>query len=156
MQRKIDKFEMYRTGCEFSDCADFCINLDNVQKYNAKVITPAIVNAAFACEVFLKLLLHIHNTSYKKNHKLKGLFELLPENLKIRIKFECLKKYGELKNCFGIEYLDNISDAFNKWRYNYEYDWSQSRVMKIETGFLFVFKDVLKEQFKDCYFYGVI
>ena len=156
MQRKINKFEMYRTGCEFSDCADFCLNTPNSQAYNIFYVTPATVNAAFAWELFLKLLLNLTQIEYNRVHKLKDLFDVLPDNIRENIKTATIEKYGQWKNSWNIEILDNISNAFNDWRYNYEHDWSKSAMMKIELEFLFAFKDALKEQFKDCSFYEVI
>lgn len=156
MQRKINKFEMYRTGCEFSDCAVFCLNTPNSQAYNIFYVTPATVNAAFACELFLKLLLNLNQIEYNRVHKLKDLFDVLPDNIRENIKTATIEKYGQWKNSWNIEILDNISNAFNDWRYNYEHDWSKSAMMKIELEFLFAFKDALKEQFKDGSFYEVI
>lgn len=147
MQRKIDEFEMYRTACEFSDSADLCLNTEN----DSLCITPIVVNAAFACEIFLKLLLHIKYIRYRRTHDLKILFELLPEDLKDKVKYCCVKRYGQWLDCFNFEYLKNISNAFSDWRYNYEHDWLKSAMMKIELEFLIAFKDSLKEQFNDIF-----
>ena len=147
MQRKIDEFEMYRTACEFSDSADLCLNTEN----NSLCITPIVVNAALACEIFLKLLLHFKYIRYRRTHDLKILFELLPEDLKDNVKYCCVKRYGQWLDCFNLEYLKNISNAFSDWRYNYEQDWSKSAMMKIELEFLIAFKDSLKEQFNDIF-----
>lgn len=148
MKQKIDEIEMYRTGCEFSNCADLCYNM----QIKSLCITPVIVNANFACEIFLKLLLRQNQIEYNRVHKLKDLFDILPDNIRENIKTTTIEKYGQWKNIWNIELLDNISNAFYEWRYNYEYDWSKSAVMKIETGFLIAFKDSLKEQFNDSYF----
>lgn len=148
MKQKIDEIEMYRTGCEFSNCADLCYNM----QIESLCITPVIVNATFACEIFLKLLLRQNQIEYNRVHKLKDLFDILPDNIRENIKTTTIEKYGQWKNIWNIELLDNISNAFYEWRYNYEYDWSKSAVMKIETGFLIAFKDSLKEQFNDSYF----
>ena len=152
MKQKIDEIEMYSTGCEFSNCADLCYNM----QIESLCVIPVIVNAAFACEIFLKLLLRQNQVEYNRVHKLKDLFDILPDNIRENIKTATIEKYGQWKNIWNIELLDNISNAFYEWRYNYEHDWSKSAVMKIETGFLMAFKDSLKEQFKDTYFYEVI
>ena len=52
---------MFRHACAFSDCADFALkefrpDIVDVAWYT----TPAIVNSAFACEVFLKTLILFH------------------------------------------------------------------------------------------------
>lgn len=156
MNKKIDVFEMYRTAREFSDCADFCLkqhdNTDGILFY----VTPAAVNAAFACEIYLKLLLYLNNIDYKKIHTLKGLFNLLPENIKADVKYHTVMNFGQWRDSFGFELLDNISNVFNELRYIYERDWSKSGTMRIETGFLIAFRNALQEQFKGYYFYEVI
>ena len=54
---KMDAFEMFRTGCNFSDCADLCLKgQDRAPESNLAYITPAIVNASYFCGVFLELL----------------------------------------------------------------------------------------------------
>ena len=75
----------------------------------------------------------------------------MPDNIRKNIKTATIKKYGQWKNIWNIELLDNISNAFYEWRYNYEHDWLKSAVMKIEIGFLMAFKDSLKEQFNDIF-----
>ena len=60
---KIDEVEMFRVGCGFSDCANFCLAEQDKQLL---YIPPAVVNAAFACEVFLKLLLHFSQITLEK------------------------------------------------------------------------------------------
>ena len=147
MNKNIDEFEMYRTACEFSESVDLCLNTQN----NSLCMTPIIINAAFSCELFLKLLLHIKCIRYKKTHDLKILFELLPEDLKNKVKYCCVKRYGQWLDYCNLEYLKNISNVFSDWRYNYEHDWSKSAVMKVELGFLIAFKDALKVQFKDIF-----
>lgn len=147
MKQKIDGIEMYHTGCEFSNCADLCYNM----QIESSCIIPVIVNAAFACEIFLKLLLRQNQIEYNRVHKLKDLFDILPDNIQKNIKTATIKKYGQWKNIWNIELLDNISNAFYEWRYNYEHDWLKSAVMKIEIGFLMAFKDSLKEQFNDIF-----
>lgn len=67
------------------------------------------------------------------------------------MKYCCVKRYGQWLDCFNLEYLKNISNAFSDWRYNYEQDWSKSAMMKIELEFLIAFKDSLKEQFNDIF-----
>ena len=66
---KMDAFEMFRTGCKFSDCADLCLKgQDRAPESNLAYITPAIVNASFSCEVFLKLLLQHEGKDIHKIH----------------------------------------------------------------------------------------
>lgn len=139
--------QMFRHACAFSDCADFAMKeydpgITNVEWYT----TPAIVNSAFACEVFLKALLIYHNIAVKKAHKLKELYELLPAEDKARIKqdtlIECPIGWND---GFGLERLEQISDAFVKWRYNYEIVSGKTGSMQIDIGFLNAFRNALRD-----------
>ena len=139
--------QMFRHACAFSDCADFAKKefdpgITNVEWYT----TPAIVNSAFACEVFLKALLLYYNIPVKNEHKLKDLYELLPQNDKEQIKQETLIKYPVgWKDGFGLERLEHISDAFVKWRYNYEHVPGKKGSMHIDIGFLNAFRNTLRD-----------
>lgn len=143
----LDCQQMFRHACAFSDCADFAMKefdpgITNVEWYT----TPAIVNSAFACEVFLKTLIQYNNIPLKKEHELKELYELLPEDDKEWIKQETLIKYPVgWKDGFGIERLLNISDAFVKSRYNYEYVPKKRGSMQIDIGFLNAFRNTLRD-----------
>lgn len=139
--------EMFRVACTFCECADmaqekFQHDTADIGFYN----TPSIVNSAFACEVFMKAILKFKQIKTPKTHKLKELYDTLPDELRERIKQNvscgCL---GIWRDCFGLEYLDEISNAFVEWRYSYEHDWSKCGSMKIHTGFLNRFRDTLRE-----------
>ena len=146
MNSNIDEFEMFRVGCGFSDCANFCLAEQEKQKPQLLLYTtPAIVNAAFACEVFLKLLLHFSQIKLEKIHYLNDLFENLPVDIKQEVKERTINKYGKWKNIWNQEYISQISKAFMEWRYIYEHDWSKSSVKEIEIGFLLAFRDSLQE-----------
>ena len=101
-----DLVGMYLQAITFLDCACLCNETSGLEKGSARSIylgTPVIVNCAFACEIFLKLLLEFNNVKYKKQHGLKELFDLFPEeyyNLQIDQTFlfvfcEILKKESE-------------------------------------------------------------
>ena len=146
MNSTIDAFEMFRTGCEFADCADFC--LKEASTPHPKFLSyasPVVVNATFACEVFLKLLLYWNGIEGKKIHKLKDLFEKLPNNMQIGLKNSVILRYGRWNDVWGVDCLDNVTDAFVIWRYSYEHDWGKSTQMHIDLGFLIAFRDSLKE-----------
>ena len=146
MNSTIDDFEMFRTGCEFADCADFCLKATSAPHPEFLFYaSPAVVNAAFACEVFLKLLLRWNGITEKKIHKLKDLFEKLPVNTQLILKNSVVSRYGKWTDVWGFDYLDNVTDAFVTWRYNYEHDWSKSSQIHIDLGFLIAFRDALKE-----------
>ena len=67
----VDITEMYYTACKFSNCADFCIReQEEKETFQYLYDDPAIVNAAFSCEVFLKLLLRLEQIDCQKSHNL--------------------------------------------------------------------------------------
>lgn len=139
-----DLIGMYLQGNTFLDCACLCNETAEAEKDIARSIylgTPVIVNCAFACEIFLKLLLEKHNVEYKKCHGLKELFELLPDEIKKNINNYLLQSYGSLKDVNGFDLLEMYSNAFIEWRYSYE-----KFNMQIEPEFLFVFCDIVKKE----------
>lgn len=134
--------QMFRHACAFADCSDFALeklphgSID-IEWYS----TPAIVNSAFACEVYLKALLRFYAIPVKKEHGLKEFFELLPEKTKQWIKQTVLIiSGGKWTDSFGLDMLDSISNAFVEWRYVYEYS-----KMQIDIGFLAAFRNALRE-----------
>ena len=143
---EMDAFEMFRTGCNFSDCADLCLKEQNhAPESNLAYITPAIVNAAFSCEVFLKLLLQHEGKDIHKIHKLNDLYAKLSEDIQMELKEKTILRYGKWSDIWGRTYLEQIANAFVEWRYSYEHDWTKSASMQIEVGFLIAFKNSLKE-----------
>ena len=141
----VDIAEMYYTACKFSDCADFCMR-ELVEKETFQYLydDPAIVNAAFSCEVFLKLLLHLEQIDCKKSHKLKQLFELLPPEMMKIVRYQTTQKCGYWKDVWDQEILSQVSDAFEKWRYFYEIDRAKSGSIHFDIGFLLAFRDALR------------
>jgi hypothetical protein len=134
--------EMFRHACAFSDCADFALQVVCQDKtVTGCNPTPAVVNSAFACEVYLKALLKYYDIPVKKEHRLKELYELLPEKAREWIKLTVTNYYGQWSDWLGRELLENISNAFTDWRYSYESD----RLMSIYHGFLTTFRDTLRE-----------
>lgn len=137
----LDCREMFRYACDFLYCADLCRTAwrkgDEVTRLR---IAPEAVNFAFSCELFLKTLLLFNEIPYKRKHKLEELFNELPKKYQLKIQEQCLLKYGGEKDPFGLSFLSNVSDAFEKWRYCYEYD-----SLRLEIGFLQVLAKVLRE-----------
>ena len=149
---KMDAFEMFRTGCNFSDCADLCLKeQDRAPESNLAYITPAIMNAAFSCEVFLKLLLQHEGKDIHKIHKLNDLYAKLSEDIQMELKEKTILRYGKWSDIGGRPYLEQISNAFVECRYSYEHDWTESAIMQIEVGFLIEFKNSLKELCSDLF-----
>lgn len=144
MSASLDVVEMYFTACKFSECADLCQH-EGEKKGVLGVLyaTPAVVNAAFACEVFLKLLLHSEEIEIPREHRLQALYNKLPDELKERIRGDVVRRCGQWKDAFGMECLKSVSDAFATWRYNYEHDWHKSVTLRIDIAFLMALKSAL-------------
>ncbi len=83
--------------------------------------TPFIVNKAFACEIYLKLILLENNINFKdlkgKNgHKLWELYSKTNSDFKANLeKTMASKKFANID-----DKIKNISEAFINWRYIYE------------------------------------
>ena len=139
--------EMFRHACAFSDCADIVIEkATNKQIVIGVYDIPAGVNSAFACEVFLKAMLSINQIHYEKAHDLKTLFNLLPQKVHDYVKSETMDNFGGMWfNAFGLEYIDNVSKAFVEWRYIYEHNFLMNGSVSFEHGFLWVFRNALRE-----------
>lgn len=75
---------------------------------------PAIVNAAFSCELYLKYL-----TVIKREHKLKPLFDSLNNATKNRIKNNVSKSLDQKIFNFDM-LLERASNVFVSWRYIFE------------------------------------
>jgi len=75
-------------------------------------IIPSVVNATFACELYLKGMLDKNNIDFPYKHDLKILFNLLPCD--IRNKIECV---FQDENIDFEKELDKAKDLFIDWRY---------------------------------------
>ena len=77
---------------------------------------PAVVNTAFACELFLKALIATEDTKEIKGHRWERLFDALSENLKKEI-LHHPKMDG--RSNFKEE-LVSAGKIFSDWRYTFE------------------------------------
>lgn len=109
-------------------------------------IYPFIVNKAFSCEVYLKLLLKNYKFDINslKNYERHNLFKLY-ENTTTEFKEEMFdyffKIYGKDANKEFIEkQIYNISDVFKHWRYIYEH---VNEFNEVNNGFLNIFCNYL-------------
>ena len=118
MTAKMDAFEMFRTGCNFSNCADLCLKEQACvpESNNLSYIIPAIVNAAFSCEIFLKLLLQHEGEDIHRIHKLNDLYAKLSQDTQVELKKKTIFRYGKWSDIWGRPYLEQISNAFVEWR----------------------------------------
>ena len=145
--KTFDCREMFRHACTFCECADMA--LDKLQHDTADIgfyISPATINSAFACEVFMKTMLKYQEISVPQTHKLRELYDLLPSAVKELIYQNVSGGYRDLwTNIWGRDYLDDISNLFVESRYSYEYDWSEGVTKDIHIGFLNCFRNALRD-----------
>ncbi len=136
--------QMFRHACAFAECADMALEKENHETADIEsYFTPATVNSAFACEVYLKALLLFYDIKIGKQHKIKELYEMLPEQAKNGIRSEITNTYdGKWYDLFWLESLEHISDAFVEWRYYYE---NLEQTHEIRLIFLTTFRDALRE-----------
>jgi len=107
-------FTVFDQARNFKIAAERCFEVRplNEKQFECLMI-PAIVNASFACELFLKAIIDARGTIRKKEHSLKELFGLLPYQDNESIK-------ENLEDADFLAELDAISDSFVKWRYLHE------------------------------------
>jgi len=122
----LDPCRMFKHACAFVDCAKYCeIEPNNIEYRTQSHTVAGIVNSAFACEVFIKSLLAFHGMTVEKlkGHNLNRLWaKFKAEDCETAcLVEESMRRWfnSENKNMF-VELLDNISDAFEHWRYIYE------------------------------------
>ncbi len=146
-EKGFDCQEMFMHACTFCECADLAFQKGHHDTAPIGFYSmPASVNSAFACEVFLKAILKWYDIQQPKSHKLKDLYEAMPEKIRSFVKRNVLKNYGGIwKDWLGREHLEVLSNAFQDFRYIYEYDFSKNGSLYIETSFLTVFRDALRD-----------
>ncbi|EAE8422331.1 hypothetical protein A0006_13595 [Listeria monocytogenes] len=142
----LDSCRMFEHACAFVDCAKYCeIEPNNIEYRMQSHTVSGIVNSAFACEVFIKSLLVFHGMTVEKlrGHNLKKLWdEFKAEDCETACLVEERMRgwfNSENENMFD-ELLDNVSDAFEYWRYIYE-----KQDGNINLNFLRGFRDLLRE-----------
>lgn len=136
-------YEKYLQANAFAKSADILIDIvhnDAIKAEEFMLYRPAIVNYAFACELYLKALLT--GKEIGRIHDLEKLWDKLSIDIRERIDNKIKNKYGKVENDFGIPYIKQIAKAFNDWRYCYE----KVETLIIDEWFLFEFKDRLKEE----------
>lgn len=149
-----------------------------IENYAVKqnMYTHAVIIKAFASELYLKGILLIHDKTWGKNtHKLKNLYDLLPEEIKMMIKKNTEKELIKLNNnknnksffpiiihdpitdneivkikSFGVA-LEIISNNFVNLRYNFDKLDSDKNVNIILYSFIDTFEKVLKKTAYDIY-----
>lgn len=138
---RYDSIQMFRHACAFADCAEIIGHTpQSVVDRTKWYIAPKVANMAFACEIYLKTLLFYNKISYIKEHKMENLYALLPETYKEIIEQETLQRYGKTKDAFGFDYIDGVSDAFQKWRYSFEFTH-----LRIEVDYIRMLCELLRD-----------
>lgn len=117
---------LYRNGLDFQKAAERCLNMEEtgtlhiIDEQGMQILpAPAVVNAAFACEMFLKALILRSGQQYPTNrngHNLKFLFDMLPETIKSKVCHCCIPNDPEAENKF-ISFLSRHSKDFVDIRY---------------------------------------
>ena len=105
------------------------------------MIIPVVVNAAFACELYLKYLLIVQG--WKKNcytHDLKLLFGKLDEYTQDKVR--------EKADIFlWDQFLEEASLAFEKWRYAHQWNYISISIEDL-MKFAKALREVAEENYK--------
>jgi len=111
-------------------------------------VFPFIVNKAFACEVYLKLLLTHQGFDFKmlkptERHNLFLLYKNTDTYFKQNFYSYFASTFGEKATVDFLESeIEQISNVFVKWRYIYE---NITEAQSVNSGFLNAFCDYLNE-----------
>ncbi|MGH1379275.1 MAG: HEPN domain-containing protein [Alphaproteobacteria bacterium] len=118
---------------------DFFKSYQVLAKYGAELANPAVVNLAFAVELYIKELHFVIKGKAPYRHNILELFRKLPEETQQEIRnypsMQKLTVYYSMHTPLYIpqdkkknpitdvleQHLCKISDAFEKWRYSYEH-----------------------------------
>lgn len=135
-----DFFDAYLRCCEGKNPT----RTDNGIKYSACNV-PAIVNGAFAIELYFKSML----PPKTRGHELKILFDNLTDDIKREIREATTKQLERLS--WGKpfkEYIEDINNVFVDWRYISEKDYSVGYLGNSINEYLQAFK-ILLPKIKD-------
>jgi len=91
-------------------------------------ILPYITNMSFSLELYLKCLLEIENINRPRTHEIAILYNKLSNNV---------PRYREFEDS-----LEEISNAFEEWRYSYEKEELSIDIDKINKA-ITVFRDLI-------------
>ena len=105
---------------DFYNAYQRCLESKNSRVVNGVTVSsylgiPAIVNAAFACELYLKSMI----MEVKRCHDLKEFYDLVPQSIKNMMRREYKK--APIPYAKTIEdAIEKVKDTFIDWRYLYE------------------------------------
>lgn len=115
-----------QSGVEFLKATERCLAMDEKGKITIfengilNVLTaPAVVNATFACEMFLKCLILKSGNTYPKDkdgHNLKKLFELLTPSIRTEVSKLCIRNSNNPEGIL-LSFFEEHSKDFVDVRY---------------------------------------
>lgn len=125
MTNKDKLIEMYQIANIFRICALRSLGIsesDNKIKIisNNKILilkAPAIVNFAFACELYLKAILLRQGAGIPETHELDFLYNQLSQQKRARVRKVCGKKKEEFE-----QLITEYSKLFVQYRYSFDYE----------------------------------
>lgn len=132
--RKADKVELavrsYELANKYFDAATLLF------KQSFEYMPVVLTNVSFACELYLKALLHGYGTDFGNTHGLKNLFEKLPNNIKNYVAQNIAIENRETE--FPL-WLAEQNEAFVTYRYM-----NEVKSITAHPVFLFAFAHILK------------
>lgn len=116
--------KMYCSARQFRNAIKFEDILEIENGIFQNRVFPYIVNCAFSCEVYLKMIIKSNGASFDKMHKIKDLLDLAGHRELFELYFfERNGTTGDVDDISRLENdLESISNAFTNWRYIYERD----------------------------------
>ena len=140
------KVDIIEIADDFYEAYKRCIEEKNTRKLedgrmcSDVVNIPAIVNGAFACELYLKSM-----QEEISGHELKELFTSLTKELQEKIRNSIEPKLEEIGKSFD-ECLEGLSNSFCYWRYVFEKEQIEGLgfqdTLKVLPLFMKTFKEV--------------
>lgn len=121
---------MFEHACAFVDCAEYCqVEPNHIRFRTTSHSVSAVVNTAFACEVFIKTLLVFHGVPLKDlrkgkyGHNLENLWEKFKktdDKMALSVEQEMQARFNSQDGDLFSNLLKEASTAFVYWRYIYE------------------------------------
>ncbi len=117
---------LYKNGTEFQAAASRCLGMTEngiieIVKDGSftMLAAPAVVNATFSCEMYLKALLLKSGQDYptdRDGHNLKKLYAILPKGIRRELYRYCVQKNDDAETVFEV-FLERHSLDFVNTRY---------------------------------------
>lgn len=133
---------------DFAEAYRRCIlgenpHIDNYGRLCEHVVNvPAVVNAAFSCELYLKCIID----KKVREHDLKILFQSLDRSLQEIIADDIDKKLKGYNKSYGFNMcLERAANVFEDWRYMHEKDYTGCYVGNRINEYLIFFDLFLNE-----------